>query len=267
MPRNSFSAPEWWNIGLYEYLADPDLPLAAWVWEFMRRDRLKMLRPGEPVDVMNPHRGGKETPSHLAYYYIPWHLWPLPGRSGRVFTVPSAIHWQGVSLPYWNTYFDLAHYELEDGSLATDGVPPAQWEQIRIDLNRSSPAILRDFEIALRKAREKYPRKRMTPKVDRWKKNQILQVWDLCEFPEFKSYWTRIAELPGMFEGKEEEHPYDLEVYVANSARNAYRSAKRLIEGKKWKLLAMQVADTQPQKKSADKPSTEFMEQVIEQEG
>ncbi len=261
---NQPSPPEWWKPSLYRYLEK--LTLAGWVWEFMRRDRLKTLRLGEPVDVMNPHRGGKETSEHLRYYYKPWHLWPYPGRSGKVFTIPSAIMWEGVLLPWWvrHTWLSLNSYELENHTLASDPLP-SQWVQISIDLNRSDAVILQDLEIALKKARKKYPRKRVNPKMERWRENQILEVWDLCEFSQFKNSWSKIAKLPGMFEGKEEEHPYDHDIYVRQSARNAYHTARKLIEGRNWKLYALQVADLLPQNRRADKPALELVEQAIEQ--
>jgi len=235
-PRvNQPSPPDWWNPQLYRDWND--LPLAGWIWEFMRRDRLKMLSE-QPVEAMNPHRPDKQTPKYLALYYRPWHRLPPPWRSpGRIFTIPPAIRWEGLTPTFRHTYYDLSHYELEDGSLATDPLPPAQWVQaaIRIDMNRSDAVILQDLEIALKEARKKYPKPDgVKQRMQAWKDNQILEVWDLCEFCESEISWSRIIELPGMF--KEKDNAYE-------AARNAYTTAKRLIEQKGWQDLALQVAD------------------------
>lgn len=265
---NQPSLPEWWNTDLYKYLKDEDFPLAGWVWEFMRRDRLKMLTE-QPVEAMNPALPDEDTPKHLAFYYRPWHRLPRPWRSpGRIFSIRPAIHWDGITLsPFFrHTYFGPAYLELEDGSVVWDPFPPAQWERIEVDLNRSNAIILRDLESALKEARKRYPNPtRVNPREEEWHENQILEVWDLCEFPEFNRSWSQIVRLPGiMFESKKAEH-YDRKTNITQSAKNAYRSAERLIQGKEWKFLALLIADVLPPKQIA-KPAQELMERTTEQE-
>jgi hypothetical protein len=50
--------PEWWSLSLYDFLAN--LPLEGWIWEFMRRARLKEELKGSPVVAMlpKPKEGG-----------------------------------------------------------------------------------------------------------------------------------------------------------------------------------------------------------------
>ena len=56
MPTESISVspmpPDWWSRSLYDFLSD--LPQSGWIWEFMRRARLKELLGDSPVDAMNP---------------------------------------------------------------------------------------------------------------------------------------------------------------------------------------------------------------------
>ncbi len=243
MPRqpraNQPSPPEWWNPSLYSYLSE--LPLAGWVWEFMRRDRLKMLRPGQPADVMNRDQNDEAIPWHLSPYYEPW----PPRRSPEKFlTVPSAVRWEGVTHTrrHRHTYLDLTHYELEDESVGQDPPPPAQWVQLEIDLNRRNALIVRDLKIALKAARKKYgDPQRINQRMEDWIDNHVLEVWDLRElgvpFPE-------IIDLPGMFDKKIKNK--ENRKNVMQAAYNAYNSANERIEGKGWKLLALQVAETWP---------------------
>jgi hypothetical protein len=240
MPRSPRSPlpPEWWNLSLYEYLTE-EIPLAGWIWEFMRRDRLKMLRPNQPADVMNPNLDTRTMPGHMFPYYLPWPFWAV---TGPVLDVPSAVRWEGVTPPLFfrHAYYDLARYELEDYSLASDPLPSDQWVDIRINLSRSNPVIVRDLETALKKARGIYPKPtRITPKPQNWKDNRILEVWDLREFDVS---WMQIAKLSGMATNKDDEHP-SYEENLKQSVRNAYNTAERLIQEKGWQDCALQIND------------------------
>jgi hypothetical protein len=224
------SPPEWWTPTLYDYLKD--LPLDGWVWEFMRRARLKMLRPRRPVDVMKP--GAEKKLSRWSHYYISGLNIP---KRGQFLFAPSAVHWEGITHPGWcrGSFHNVDDFEVEDETLARDHRSEDQWLDIRINVKRRDAVILQDFKNALSKARKTFPEpRRVNPRDKDWIQNQILEVWDLREF---KVPWKQIVDLPGMFENKDRNHPeYD----VLQSARNAYNTARRLIDERGWQLLALQ---------------------------
>jgi hypothetical protein len=224
------SPPEWWSPTLYDYLKD--LPLDGWVWEFMRRARLKMLRPRRHVDAMKP--GGEKKLSRWSDYYIPGLKIP---KEGKFLFAPSAVYWKGITHGGWYrpSPHNVDDFEVEDETSGRDPRLEDQWVDIRINLKRRDAVILQDFKSALSRARKTFrePR-RVNPRDDDWIQNQILEVWDLREF---KVPWKQIVDLPGMFENKARDHPeYD----VIQSARNAYSTARRLIEERGWQRLALQ---------------------------
>jgi hypothetical protein len=239
-PADKPSPPEWWKPSLYRYLEK--LTLAGWVWEFMRRDRLKMLRPEQPVDVMNPDNESDDTiPWHLRFYYRSSLRWPLPRP---ILTVPSAVRWKGVTPPAWQrfTYHNLTDYELEDEAIRQDPLPPGKWVQIEIDINRADPVILRDLDIALKEARKTYGKApRANPRKDVWIEKHILEVWDLRELGVPVS---KIIDETGMF--GEEFKNKDERALAKQAAYNAYNRAKKRIEGKGWQLLALHADEMWP---------------------
>jgi hypothetical protein len=237
MPRQPHakrhSPPEWWSVNLYDYLKD--LSLDGWVWEFMRRARLKTLRPKRPVDVMKP--GGEKKISRWSDYYKSG---LNISKQGTFLFAPSAVLWEGITHGGWyrRSFHNVDDFEIEDETIARNRRLEDQWVNISINLKRRDAVILQDLKRAMNKARKEFPMpRRETPRRSNWSDNQILQVWDLREF---KVPWGQIVDLPGMFENKDREHPQS---DVTQSARNAYNTACRLIEKRGWQRLALQSAD------------------------
>jgi hypothetical protein len=64
--------PDWWGSSLYDFLKDPKFPLMGWVWEFMRRYRLKKLFKVEPVEAMKPDVQPRDVPAGSCLLNLPW---------------------------------------------------------------------------------------------------------------------------------------------------------------------------------------------------
>jgi hypothetical protein len=82
--RESPMPPDWWNMELYSFVTE-DLPLEGWVWEFMRRDRLREVLGERPTDAMNPNNPDLEIieDAYFLNYYKPWNhpYWQEIGKA------------------------------------------------------------------------------------------------------------------------------------------------------------------------------------------
>src|SRR5512136_2589760 len=72
------SPPGWWKHSLYDFLEET-MPLQGWIWEFMRRARLKEILKPNPVDAMNPNPDLQDVNPIDWDYYKSWpnKVWPL----------------------------------------------------------------------------------------------------------------------------------------------------------------------------------------------
>lgn len=216
--RESPMPPDWWNMELYSFVT-VDLPLPAWVWEFMRRDRLREVLAGRPVDAVNPNPdfGFIENADYWNYYKPANHpYWDDIGK-GPYF-LPPAVNISGQ----WPPTFEGQQYRLVDEGLHN-------YIKLNVDLNRRDKVIIRDLKRILRDLRDSDPEpSRTLPKNDTWFSQRILQVWDLREF---NMSWSTIARLVWF------ENPQDNSIAITN-VRNAYNTARDYIDYGNWKKLA-----------------------------
>lgn len=253
MPRlRSPEPPAWWNPSLYDFVND--MPLEGWAWEFYRRAVLKENLPGLPVDAMNPT---PDLQRNFGQTVLPreedgW----VSSNGAEEFTENGELASEN-----WNLYFHWGHPDLGErkrmgtpSSVSCKEVPQlSRWfgrqytsrtklvgktwlrKQVKrvtltIDIDRRDSVIRRDFESLFAELRKKYPEsERVSPRIPHWVDNRILQVWDLREF---KVGWNRITNL--FFTDTVELYEDKLK-----PARNAYYTAKKLIEGGDWLKLAL----------------------------
>ncbi|MGO9120937.1 MAG: DUF6387 family protein [Desulfomonilaceae bacterium] len=209
--------PDWWKPSRYGFLKD--LPLEGWVWEFMRRAKLKEMLKPKPVDAMNPRPNLRRGSSALIYY-----------RRGR------------TALPVWQRFYDIPESaftvkeaELRKAVLSAEfGSFPSEKDEtfkhdyvhITIDLNRRDTVIKRDFAKLLKKLREEHTKKPPRTAFNRndWVLNHVLEVWDLRQWG--LSY-PKIRQLLNI--GDDFSH----------SPINALDTAKKYIDNGGWKNLAL----------------------------
>jgi hypothetical protein len=176
MPKARIETPpKRWGSRLYSFTEH--MPLEGWVWEFMRRARLKQLPGNAPVNAMNPTEFDFTKDEEIDYWYLTW---------------PQAIAkfswWKNGTLPYylapavrlqtpWPIGFEGQPMQLPP--MKTRGI----WVDIAIDLNRRDTVIRRDLEALLKQIRiqQKIPQpKQIKPHVGNWSKP--LMVWDLYQY-------------------------------------------------------------------------------------
>lgn len=212
------SPPSWWDVSLYSFVED--MPREGWLWEFMRRDKLREILGDSPVDAMNPDPDLENIDPDYWNYYRPWNheRWAniLP-----VFLPPAAIV-QGR----WPRGFDGQEFRIEDRDLR-------QMEEVRIDLNRKNTIIVRDLKALLEAIREETPEPiAVRMRISDWVDNNILAVWDLREF---SVPWLEIAIILGL------GGPY---ADARDAAVNSFNSAQRRIDNDGWKDLARAIEST-----------------------
>ena len=205
--------PSWWKIDLYSYLTE--IPLEGWVWEFMRRARLKELLGEKTIEAMHPDPDFEkilpDDPDNWNYYKTWTHSeW---SRKKPVFLPPAVILSEG-----WPLGFNGQQYRINDkGS--------QKFCEIKIDLNRNDNIIKRDFDMILKRLRKDHePPKRMNPRITDWFENHILESWDL---KQYNLCWRTITNL--------------LSLNSVQSARNAFNTASNFIDKAKWEKLARRV--------------------------
>jgi len=218
-PRDRSTPPNWWNISLYTFITE-DFTLEGWVWEFMRRDRLREVLGDRPVDAMNPNPDLEiiEDPFYWNYYKPANHIYWDTVEKAPYFLPPA------VNIPErWPPGFSGQQYRLEDDELRN-------YIKINIDINRRDKVLLKDFKVILSLLRQDNPEpSHINPRTTNWIDQHILQVWDLRQF---NIKWRRIAELVGF-----NVTGYDNSSLIQR-ARNAITTARNYIDNRKWIRLA-----------------------------
>ena len=260
--RWSWELPPWWEPSLYNFLRR--LPLEGWVWEFYRRAVLKENLGGLPVEAMNPEPDFEKPLSEMAVP-IEKDGWVLSNIEDEDME-PEVVQ---LASENWDLYYHWGHEEWKRKkpislapSVLCDDVQQlspwfgrrysvrrkligktwlqksfsAAWVDMRVDTGRFDAAIMRDFKAVLTELRstyrKKYPRpKRVAPAPEKWKKNCILQVWDLREF---NVPWQAIYELLLKTRARHREDK-------RRPGRIAYDTAVKYIEKGEWENLARYV--------------------------
>jgi hypothetical protein len=204
--------PDWWDLSSYGYLET--LPLEGWVWEFMRRARLKEILKDKPVDAMNPKPKIERGMSIAMRFYRKGleHHWP---------------RWSSSNPPVY--VGNRARLYYEEPSLI-ERKPQDQFVmkqrrrrlvKIIVDLDYTNSIIRQHFDYILEQQRKKHPeRKGSKPRVQQWIGNHALEVWDL---KQFRVSWKDISVILGL--------------NSVQSARNGFNTAQDYIRGK-WVDLA-----------------------------
>jgi hypothetical protein len=206
---------------LYSFIT-ADFPKERWVWEFMRRDRLREVLGGRPIDAMNPDPDLESIEDgHYWNYYKPANHphWEAIGKAP--YFLPPAVNIPG----HWPIRFEGQQYRLEDDELRNYNKV-----NMNIDFNRRYDVIINDFKDTLSLLRNEFPKlPPIRPKPEVWFANRILQVWDL---QQFNVSWRAIAELFGF------SSPPDNRNYGKQKVRNSFNTAVTYINNKKYKELA-----------------------------
>lgn len=214
------SLPDWWNIDLYDYLKE--MPLRGWVWEFMRRARLKHIFNIRPVDAMMPDPRVSTIPVAARPYYLNWKDY----YSGLepIYFPPAVWHGKRKTLIHGAVH-RADGYELEDFSWVWDSIPRHEIS-LTIDLNRNNKVLISDFKTCLKQLRKEHGKLKLIQSRDsQWSNNKMLQVWDL---KDYGIEGPRIVKLCDIAVAK----PLD-------TVKNAYKQAKKYIDEKKWQRLAL----------------------------
>ena len=219
--KETVSFPDWWNIHLYDYLKT--MPLRGWVWEFMRRERLKNVLGVSPVNAMAPHRSNAEIQGPARLLYLTWENYY---RSHEPVFIPPAV-WHGKrSQLIYGALHRIDGYELEDYSWVWDHIPRKEID-LTIDLRRKDEVLISDFRTCLERLRKDHGRSKETccPRTSAWVSSNMLQIWDLKDYGIATS---KIAELV-----------ITKCVNPLAKDKNAYKSAKISIDTKKWQKVAL----------------------------
>jgi hypothetical protein len=188
MPRSKPKLPDDWGLKLYDFTKD--MPLEGWVWEFMRRARLKRLLGKEYFNAMylarrknitlGPDQTQNLDPDHWNYYR-PWSWYQK--RNRKPFSVsPSVV----TSTIGWPKGFHGQQYRVPDESL--DQYALARLDRpfvnLRVDLNRQDTRIRKDFDELLKSLRVKHRLRQNSPhpEYSKWYKMLVLPCWDLKQF-------------------------------------------------------------------------------------
>jgi len=224
MARKKPEPPEWWNKGLYDFLED--LPLEGWVWEFMRRARLKTILGAKPVDAMNPKPKHSNLHDEMSdYLYMPWPK------------VISEFRWWGKKPLYfapavwlrkrWPAGFHGQPVQLPPMSMQAKPI------NIVVDVNRRDSVIKREFDVLLEKIRIKVPEpKEIKPRVGNWSSGEPLITWDL------RQYSVTFKAIAGYLGFRAPDGAIIGHDYEAKQARNYYREASQYIDEGMWEDLA-----------------------------
>ena len=230
--RGSRKPPDWWNQDLYSYLSD--MTLHGWVWEFMRRSRLKKLVDAGPVEAMIPltqlmqtSREGKFSEKEALS--MNWEIARKTDDSEFFSLSPAVEVVTGVGA----TRIPLEFGAVKFRYIMDRGSPPFHRDHMKIpmniDIGRSDRFIIDDFRRALKQLRGKYPEpKRVSPHPTVWLKNKVLQVWDL------KQYRVSLGRINSILKLSTEDLLNPIQ-----PVRNAYKSALELIDENGWYELAL----------------------------
>lgn len=265
--KQSVNLPSWWEPSLYDFLNS--MPAEGWVWEFYRRAVLKENLGQLPVEAMNPDPDLEKvlqelpTPLEDAGWTVAknWEEEDIDANHPEL----AAHNWM-LYLPWnhprWSNNkpfgMDLSVYCSETPQLKSWFGRPfvkgaklvgktwlrpnqGRFVELNIDLARPNAVLKRDFGYILRELRQiktsvggrKYPppERISLDNIQFWKKNKILQVWDLREF---KVSYSNIVHM--LFEEKIKKKTLEEPKQVA---RNAHNRAVQLIEKGGWFRLAL----------------------------
>jgi hypothetical protein len=218
--RESPEPPGWWTLDLYDFLTD--LPLEGWIWEFMRRARLKEALKGSPVVAMmpKPEEGGLTAVPELegldANFYNYYKRYDETVKQKLLFFPPSIY-----IPPGWDKGFHGQQYSIDEYR----SLRYTEKLDLRIDMNRPDSVIKRDFESILKELRESNPKaRRKSPKRSDWVRNRTLPIWDLRQF---KIKWERVAVL---IHGEDD-------VGRLEKVKTAHKVSKRNIDRGEWIYL------------------------------
>lgn len=210
MPTTRPTLPSWWTPELYSFLRD--MPIEGWVWEFMRRARLKEALGAGPVDAMNPNPDLNKIDPDCWNYYKSWNHPHWRRIKKPPFLIPPAVNISGQ----WPAKYQGQQYRIDDEA-------GRNLFAVHVDLNRRDTRIISDFQEALIMLRKDLPeRKRTSARIEDWHQSHILETWDLHEYAYAVS-WSEIVE--------------ELTLNSVQQARNSFNSAKNYIEKNKWKTL------------------------------
>jgi len=246
--------PEWWKEDLYNYLEA--MPREGWVWEFARRDWLKVIF-GPPVEAMHPLSvpkraisrtfekdphiqmvgdlgsalvNKKQVHQRIYLFHLSWDKLVERGASGFVPPLSVKCPSQGMilrdeqsTMPSIDTIF--IGTRLYSRMLKTKDVV-----QLRLDMSFGDSSIKYDFKELLKRLRGKFPaREGAKFRPTNWLDNKILQVWDLRQLSVSLS---RIEKL--LFPNRPTKADTD-RIYLP---RNAYKTAKYYIDELGWIKLS-----------------------------
>lgn len=216
--ENDPQLPHWWHQDLYLYVSER-ISLRGWVWEFMRRYRIKQcvdqLDEPRSADVMNPIPHREDIPEELWKYYSCWNNQNPPYQ----IYLPLAI--QTDRLPNQN----IRSHAYEIGNQDT-----AEFIDMRIDINRRDRVLFREFKNCLKELRNDYPQPQdLRPRPDSWSRNMILEVWDLRQFNLSYVNIARALSIDAL-----DSDPEGAKQYI----RNSLNTAIEYIDEMKWLQLA-----------------------------
>lgn len=220
MPRPRIEPPSDWRPGLYNFTRN--MPLEGWIWEFMRRARLKEILGNRPVDAMNvglnrhERTGIKSTDWAYFKSWADTSWFDNAGKRKRspIFLPPAVFRPRDFP-----TRFSGQPYR-----------PPHRVKNVidvRVDLNRDTKVIKRDFARLLEQMKSPdSPRgsdnaSTDKPKYREWSNMHILEVWDLRQF---NVSWIIIATRLGFTHVES----------ILSPARSALRSATKYIDQGEW---------------------------------
>jgi hypothetical protein len=229
--RASNRPPVWWNEGLYMYTKN--MRLRGWIWEFMRRARLKRMVKDGPVEAMMPielvHKaaGGNWTEKEILS--VNWENAQGTSEPDLFFLHPAVevINAVEPSLPKPDFKYGKFSYIMDKGyrSFYRDKSKVV----ITVDMGRRNSVIKRDFEQILLKLRRKYIEpERVSPHTQEWCDNKILQVWDLRQYGVI---WRNVSSILDIRSVSRD--------YPDQPARNAHETAKNVIDKSGWRKLAL----------------------------
>lgn len=219
--------PEWWNESMYSFLNN--MKRLDWIWEFYRRYRIGIWKPGYPVDAMNPANtaqqdGDENDPTgflHKLYFHA--NHKDLPQIAGLpLMSKPPAV-WSRDLYGWFlmkSMFPDGEDQAPKKLSAALAAMPNFT---ISVNLNRKDSEIIKDFKRILAVFREKHPQTPISRGKDKnWISNKILQTWDLRELGVT---WTPIAKA--------------LDHKDISYARNAHKTANKYIRQLGWRDLLL----------------------------
>ncbi len=213
--------PDGWNIHLYDYLKKA--PLTSWIWEFSRRSVLLEVNENSRLHLYNQNSLFEETTNRLLveesrlFEVYDESLFPFFLNAenyvrvfGEMEIPPAVLFTHNIEMAYSKQPLIIFDHIY-------DQVPTLE---ISIDFTRKDSTIVEDFKNQLSLFRREFPRPaKILPRLSKWYKSKCLPVWDLRNAGVT---WKCISD----------------KVFKAGDdyerARNAYATAKKFIDQKKY---------------------------------